>query len=45
MREANDGQTSAQRVEAQLLSSVRSDVFTAGTQPVDRGDGLVTAPR
>lgn len=44
LREANGGKSTAQRVEAQLLSTARSKVFTANTRPIDRGDGLVTAP-
>jgi subtilisin family serine protease len=34
----------APAVLAKLRASARSDVFAAGLDPVDRGDGLVTAP-
>jgi subtilisin family serine protease len=36
---------SAVQVESRLLASVKTDVFAKGVAPLDRGDGLVTAPK
>jgi subtilisin family serine protease len=38
-------QASAPKVEARLLATVRTDVFRRDVAPLDRGDGLVTAPK
>ena len=38
------GTASPEAVERRLLATVRTDVFAASVAPIDRGDGLVTAP-
>jgi hypothetical protein len=45
LREAGTQVPSAALVAAQLQARARADVFTAGLDPVDRGAGLVAAPR
>lgn len=44
LREANGGDTQASLVEAKLLGTARSNVFSASTRPLDRGNGLISAP-
>jgi subtilisin family serine protease len=44
LRNSGEG-PSAQRVETKMLGSVKTDVFRKGVVPLDRGDGLVTAPK
>ncbi|MER8486568.1 S8 family serine peptidase [Mesorhizobium sp. M1322] len=39
-----EGNASAGRVEAKLLANAKSNVFRTGVEPLDRGDGMVTAP-
>jgi subtilisin family serine protease len=43
LRESGEDAT-ALKVENRLLASVRSSVFAPGVRPLDRGDGLVSAP-